>query len=356
MLRSYNFRLVWMLFLILGLWSVAAHAERYRYNSLNHLTADNLSFSPVDIDDKGRVYGTVRYSDSDYTDSKIGVYAHGKMKILEADYFGFANVANNRGTVGGGIYYERPLSFSTQAALFHGDQFELVPFKPGDFSSAVVALNDRGTAVVRSNTSEFPSVTFSLYYKGKSHLLDLEPGASVQFINNRGIIAGTTTAGFGRDNYSFRFDPVKNKLTLLNPILTDASTLVQGIDSGGDVLGYSYITDATERIGVWNRKGIFTPYFIEGTKRYPTLSNRLRFNDKHLIVISDIYSPDNEIGRSYLIPKPGVRWNLAHLVDGMPEGRQLSSILEINNQGDMIGLDYSNGEYFLLERIKNAHE
>jgi len=49
------------------------------------------------------------------------------------------------------------------------------------------------------------------------------------------------------------------------------------------------------------------------------------------------------------VPKPGVRLNLADLVGNLPSGQNLSYIFDINNHGDMLGLDDQGGS-FLLER------
>jgi hypothetical protein len=53
------------------------------------------------------------------------------------------------------------------------------------------------------------------------------------------------------------------------------------------------------------------------------------------------------------VPKPGVRLNLADLVENLPLGQNLSEILDINNHGDMIGWSvegFSIQDAFLLER------
>ena len=188
--------------------------------------------------------------------------------------------------------------------------------------------------------------TYSLYRRGQSLLLDLGPDFRPSFFNNQGIIAGTTR---GYKN-GFRFNPITGDNTLLNPVSPDPSVWVQGINNRGDVLGYSYVDSAIERIGVWDSKGIFKPYFVEGISLFPTISNRLLFNEKNLIVITYVSSPATEKWNSYVIPKPGVRLNLADLVEGKPEGIRKSLIFDINNQGNMIGLSFTNFETFLLER------
>jgi len=71
----------------------------------------------------------------------------------------------------------------------------------------------------------------------------------------------------------------------------------------------------------------------------------LVFNDHNLIVISDVRRPASEAGNCYLVPTPGVRLNVADLVENLPPGRKLYTIIDINNHGDLLGPD------FLLERI-----
>lgn len=112
------------------------------------------------------------------------------------------------------------------------------------------------------------------------------------------------------------------------------------INNRGDVLGYSFVLGDHETIGVWDRNGHFEPYYTETIS-----SNVLLFNDNNLIVISAIPANDT----SYIVPKPGVRLNLADLVENLPVGQNLRYILDINNHGDMIG--FGDQGDFLLERV-----
>jgi len=95
-----------------------------------------------------------------------------------------------------------------------------------------------------------------------------------------------------------------------------------------------------ERVGVWDRNGDFKTYFDETIS-----SDALLFNDNNLIVIT--LAPGNN---SYLVPKPGVRLNLADLVENLPAGQDLRFILDMNNHGNMIGSS-STGNNFLLELV-----
>ncbi len=256
-------------------------------------------------------------------------------------------MANNWGTVGGSFF--DPVTLQDRAALFHGNHMKLVPTQQGEISSYVIALNDWGTALVSFSNSE--STSYSLYSRGQLLPLYLEAQFTPEFINNQGIIAGTTSG----NHSGFRLNPFTGENTLLNPISPDPSAWVQGINNRGNVLGYSYVNSAIERIRVWDGNGVFKTYFVEGIPEYPTISNSLLFNEKNLIVITNVTRPSTEIGNSYLVPKPGVRLNLAHLVDGIPEGNQLDIISDINKQGSMIGLSFNTFDFFLLERIKSKH-
>src|SRR5207253_1196777 len=97
-------------------------------------------------------------------------------------------------------------------------------------------------------------------------------------------------------------------------------------------------------------------YFIEGIPEFPTISNRLVFNDNNQIVVTLVSSPASERGNSYLVPKPGVRLDLAALVENLPPGSaQLWLILGVNNHGDMIGYGLFGGT-FLLKREDSVAE
>jgi hypothetical protein len=314
----------------------------YRYVSLDSacpVSDPSLSFfDPIAIVNSGRMYGNL-YTCNDVTClTQVAFCAHGTLTALQP---GNARVANKEGTIGGSVLID-PDNFIEQAALFRGDRVELIPPQPGELTSFVTALNDSGMALVTSYDATSFQPTFLLYKNGQSTPLDfLSNFTQPEFlkINNQGIISGTDLA-IGR---GFRFDPHTGKTTQLNPLPTETYAWAMDINNRGDVLGYSfkYATTGTayiERIGVWNRKGEFTTYVVEGIN-----SSKLVFNENNLIVITDVRSPPADAGNSYLVPKPGVRLNLADLVENMPS-QELSYIIDINNHGDMIGFG------FLLER------
>jgi hypothetical protein len=117
-----------------------------------------------------------------------------------------------------------------------------------------------------------------------------------------------------------------------------------GINRLGEVLGYSFEFDGIERIGKWNRRNEFEVSFIEGTPRFPTISNSLLWNEQGLIVVSATTD-----GNTYLIPSPGVRLNLANLVKNGPAPPSLQA-LAVNQRGDIIAASLVDGSAFLFRR------
>jgi hypothetical protein len=171
-------------------------------------------------------------------------------------------------------------------------------------------------------------------------------------MNNQSDISGTTVDELNL-NKGFRFDQRTGKTQLLNPLSTEPNAWGLCINNQGNVLGYSFISGGLERIGFWDRFGKFLTYFVEGTPEFPTVSNRLVFNDKNQIVISRVSFPESDSNNvSYLVPKLGVRVNIADLVVNLPPERKISIVWDINNRGDMIATDIFFGS-FLLQRLKD---
>jgi hypothetical protein len=349
MSRSSTSRLGWILGAIL--WAAAAQAQefRYRYVSLDgiELPPGFLFFEPIAINNSGRIYGNAYGCSTVTCDSfllpHVAVYADGAVTILQP---GFVNTVNEGNTMAGSVLVD-PANFIEQAALFHGDQVELIPPQPGEFSSVVTALNDSGMALVTSYDAFFQP-TYVLYKNGQSMTLDFGPTVTNPFrlgINNQGIVSGTQGITICDDTTGFRFDTRTGETTLLDPVSTEPAAWGLDINNRGGVLGYSFACGGIERIGVWDRHGEFQTYFVEGIPEFPTISNELRFNDNNLIVITLVSSPASDRLKSYLVPKPGVRLDVTDLVRNLPLGLDLSFIRDINNHGDMIGFD------FLLKRI-----
>jgi hypothetical protein len=139
-------------------------------------------------------------------------------------------------------------------------------------------------------------------------------------------------------------EPAERRCSIL--LAGDPNAWALSINNRRNILGYSFVFGATERIGVWDQTGVFTPRFVEGTPQIPTVSNRLVFNDNNVIVISNISTGDPA---SYIVPRPGVRLDLADLVENLPAGQNLASTIGINNHGNMIG--YGQQGSFLLLRV-----
>jgi hypothetical protein len=350
----------WVLMLTMGLWAIAAQAQefRYRYVSFDQvkLPPGFTRFFPAAIHNSGRVYGTV--CDDLCSDPHIAFYQNGTVTARQS--VGFTSTVNARGTVGGSVLID-PTNFFQQAALFRGDQAELIAPQPGEITGFVIALNDRGTALVESDDTLFrPS--YLLYSRGQTTPLNFGPtvarpsfvNINRHIMNNQGIIAGTEGDRFNGAR-GFRFDPRTGETKLLNPLPTESIAWGISVNNRGDVLGYSFNalpidSGGIERIGVWDRNGKFKTYFVEGNPEFPTISNFLVFNDDNLIVITLTATRHSNSHTSYLVPKPGVRLNLADLVENLPEGQDLRFITDMNNHGSMIGSS-STGNDFLLERI-----
>jgi hypothetical protein len=351
MIRVHSSRFGWILALTFGLWAVLAQGEafRYRYVSFDQveLPSGFTVFFPAGLQDSGRVYGTA--CDDVCNDPHIAFYANGIVTVLQAS--GFASVVNAGGTVGGSVLVD-PQNFVAQAALFRGDEVELIPPQPGEVISEVIALNDSGTALVESDDAS--KQTYVLYKNGQTTVLDFGPtvtnphfrrcGPDGRFINNEGIIAGLAAGPDGNrfdGARGFRFNLGTGEAELLDPVSPDTLAWGMGINARGNVLGYSFVFGAPyhERIGVWDSNGDFKTYFVETIN-----TSALVFNDNNLIVIS--LAPDNT---SYLVPKPGVRLNLADLVENLPSGQTLSCMFRVNNHGDMLGSGAQGS--FLLQRL-----
>jgi len=317
---------------------------QYRYVSLNQfIPPEFIIFDPARIIDSKRVYGTA-YACDVFCIPSIATYHQGVVKILHQNALVYD--ANGNGIIGGSVVLDNA-NFIEQAALFDNGAVKLVPRVQGEVSSRVIRITDSGLALVQSlGTSD---VSYYMQKNGKSTKLNFGTNSIIFLdINNDGIIAGTMVVN--SDYRAFRFNPFTGKLTLLDPLATEPSSWGLKINNQNEVLGYSFIGGALERIGVW-KGDEFSTSFVEGTPQFPTVSNRLLWNNHGLIVIT--YASNDTT--SYLVPKPGIRLNLAELVDGLPTGIDLYFISDINERGDLIGFDL-NGGAFILERVTTYAE
>jgi hypothetical protein len=363
------FRFTGVLALVLNFWTVAGHADdghgrrfRYRYVDLDQIALPSgfTSFTPTAIRDNGWVYGTI--CDSTCSITQLAYVKDGRLTALGTIPPGsFTGPVNKDGTVGGAVAID-PANLIFRAALFRGSKVELVPPQPGELFAEVAALNDHDTAIVSSFDASFNGTSL-LYSKGQATPIDFGPNLSnpgpcftfsgiSKCINNREIIEGIEGPSLFNRARGFRFDPRDGKATILNPYPGDPTgTLAwgQAINDRGDVLGYSFtlgVTPYHERIGVWERNGVFDTYFVESDVN----SSKLLFNDDNLIVIT-LQSPGSSVPHnSYIVPRPGIRLNLADLVVNLPAGQELLLIVDLNNHGDMIGLTSARAN-FLLQRL-----
>jgi hypothetical protein len=325
----------------------AAHADplRYGYVALDQvpLPAPFTSFSPATIVN-GRVYGTV--FDDTFTIASTAVYSGGTITVGQP---GLATAANARGTIGG-------QDLSGQAALFENGATTSIPALPSQIFANVVSLGDNDLALVQSNRS-FIDYSFAYFRAGTETVIDfgLPDAASQAFMNNSGLIAvNKNQSPTDHFDHGYRYDPRTGVSTLLppSPDPTDVNVLVQGINAGGDVLGYSFTDFASpnyhERVGIWDKSGVFQPYFFETLN-----TSMLLFNDRDEIVIT--FSED---GNSYLVPTPGTRLDLASLTTNMPAGLQLFFVVGIDNAGNIAGFaadeTFSNFFPFLLVTLGNG--
>jgi hypothetical protein len=364
MVRRTGRRLAVVFALAVGLTAARGYAQefRYRYVSLDQLTLPSgyATFYPTAIQNGGRVYGTL--CDAACNATALAFFDGGPLTLLPPVPPGsFGGPVNARGTVGGSV--TDPATGVVHAALFEGGRVELVPPQPNEAFAFVLSLNDENAALVESDDAT-GLATFVLYYRGEANVLNFGPtvadplfikfNGAGHWINDEQIIAGTNATGLYSGARGFRFDPRTGTATLLDPFPGDPTETVawgQGINNRGDVLGYSFVatpgsTPYHERIGVWDRDGVFQTYFVETID-----SNQLLFNNNKQIVIT-LTSP---AGTSYLIPQPGVREDLATLVVNLPAGQDIRVVTDMDDQGDMIGVS-STANNFLLKRIDgNEH-
>ncbi len=323
----------------------ATRAFHYRMVALGgDLTGDSF-FDVAGVSADGRVFGTAASCDGVACHNRVAVIRNGRTTLLRD---GLAVTVNDLGLVGGGVFADPTAEAQgvTQAALFLRDRVRVVPRLPGEVSSLVVGVNNLGTALIGSRSET--DVAYYLYdARGRLTPLDLGPDQILNIsVNDASIVVGTVIPRGGPAR-AFRYNPATRALTKLDPVDGDPESWGMAINLRGDVLGYSFVSGGRERIGVW-RGQTFQPYFVEGTPEFPTISNRLLWNRRGLIVIT----ATND-GNSYLVPRPGVRLRLADLVNGpLP---RVTQIVGLNDRGDLVGFGGTQPGFvdsqFLLERV-----
>jgi hypothetical protein len=177
-------------------------------------------------------------------------------------------------------------------------------------------------------------------------------------MNDAGVVAVTKQESpSDHFTHGYRYEPRSGKTTLLPPFAgdpTDTMVLVQGINRRGEILGYSYTNDYGanyhERIGLWDRDGVFQPYY------YETINTSLALFNEHdqIVITNPLYMGPADFN-SYLVPAPGVRIDLASLVANMPDGLFLTNVVSIDDEGNMVGnatdADYANIYPFMLQKL-----
>lgn len=342
--------------------AVLGLAPQYRYIELDETVPSGFlfdSFSTIGITNNNRVYSSVfnELEESPY----VAVFEHDSMIILEKSKGIYSTAISGSGKIGGAVITDIE-NFIVQPALFDGNEIQIIPQIPGSIYGFVSTINDLEQAVIASIILVGEDAFWALHFydKGEVTHLDFGPNIPPAFpsgMNNQGIISGTTFID-GLGYRGFRINPRTNETMLLEPLPTEPHAWALDINNRGNILGYSFEFGATERIGVWDEQGKFHTYFVEGIPEFPTISNDLVFNDNNQIVITQVSSPLNEQGNSYLVPKPGTRLNLDDLVMETPSPLINDSnfwrILGISNHGNMFGRNFYGGNpavAFLLERI-----
>ncbi len=335
-----------------------ADNPRYLYVTLEATPpSPYTAFYPGGIRNDGRVYGTL--CDAACTATALAFFENGHFTALATAPSGaFYGPVNNRGTVG--VSFFDPVTGNVRAALFQRGQIENIPPQPNEAFAFVLSVNDQDAALIESDDAA-GNRTYVLYSNRLATVLNFGPSvvypAFLRFngvgrwLNNSGAIAGSEGTNFYVDERGFRYSPRLGLAQVLNPFPGDSTETVawgQGINNRGDVLGYSFTSSSPyhERIGVWDHNGDFQTYFVETIS-----SSQLLFNNANQIVITLVQGSLT----SYLVPNPGTRLDLASLAVNLPAGEDLKVIMDMNDQGDLIG-ESSSGHYFLLQRLSdNRH-
>lgn len=303
--------------------------------------ADLDGWSPFGLSDRSDVYGQgFRCDAQGCALPLLKRKTDGSFQTLASNFLG--NDVNKSGDVGGCVVND-PVTLAGQAAIARSDgRIDLIPPLPGETSSCVNKLSDNRIAVV---TSLDASSNVTVYVLERSRITPFTvSGASIEDVNDRGQIAGVISSDPDA-NRAYRFDAHTGATTILDPVPPDPHSWGLGINGRGEVLGYSFAFDAIERIGKWRCDGTFETSFIEGTPEFPTVSNRLVWNEAGLIIVSYSFNDPN----TYLIPKPGVRLALADLVVNGPAATSLY-VFQENSGGSFVAFSLADGRSLLYRR------
>jgi len=317
---------------------------RYNYISLDSAKPPDALFADYfKVTDQRRVYGNAYTCGDVFCTSSIIVYERGTTTVLHENANGYT--ANEAGLIGGSILTD-PENGTEQAALFHETKVQIISRLPNELRSRVVKVTDSRIALVESVNATTFATSYYLFKQGVVTPLDFGSHQVRNItVNDAGVLAGTVYDGpVAR---AFRYRPPYDSLELLDPVQTEPDSWGLGLNKRGDVLGYSFVGGGLERVGYW-RNDKFRTSFVEGTPEFPTVSNRLLWNEAGLIVITD----DRREGKSYLLPKPGVRLDLADITTGALPA--YTFIVDVNERGDLLGSGgpqpFSQDTNFLLRR------
>jgi hypothetical protein len=308
----------------------------YRFVSLGNVEGDGYFFDFAALDNDRKVYGNaIACDDQTFVCQSFATVRDRRGHLsIQTDRQRNITAANENGVRAGSV--PSPDGATAQAALFGRSRVELIPLEPGQVGSFVEGLSDSGIAIVSGYDETFTVTSHALYQRGRLTPLDV-PDYRHIFVNDRGTVAGTAINDNPDDpdsvNTAFRLRSRTPVLETLSPVVPDPNSWAQGIDARGNVLGYSFVFDGLERIGVWKRDGSFETYLEQGTPELPTISNRLLWSESGLIVIT-------QSDADYLVPERGVRLKVDDLVDEDSPYRTFGAtfIVDVNERGDLLGL------------------
>jgi hypothetical protein len=297
-------------------------------------------WAPTGLSDAGDVFGAGFDCTDDFSFCSFDL-----LKLDEDGVFSLVlqdfspSEVNGPGDVGGCVLDDE--AGTAQAAVFRSNgALELLPRPEGELSSCIVQLSDAEVAVV-SSVDE--NLVFSQYVARNHQTYALPGDIQVTDVNDHGVVAGILVTDAGER--AVRFDSRRQASTLLEPVAPDPHSWGLGINRAGEVLGYSFEFGATERIGKWTTTNQFKVSFVEGTPEFPTVSNVLIWNEDGFIVVSN--APTDE--KTYVIPKPGVRLDLAGLVgDAVVPSTLLA--FDVNAHADFIATSLVDGTSQLYRR------
>lgn len=294
------------------------------------------------LSDDGDVFGTGFDCTEDFSFCSfdlLKVDENGTFNVVLQDFA--VNEVNGPGDSGGCVIDDE-LQTSQAAVVYSNGTLELLPKLPGEISSCIVQLSDGGAALVFSQDETFV-LTQYVARGNQTFAVPLEIG-QIWDLNDQGVVAGTVSTDAG--DRAFRFDSRTQTNTILEPIAPDPHSWGLGINRHGEVLGYSFEFGATERIGKWNAENRFLVKFVEGTPEVPTISNHLVWNEAGFIVVS--YTADE---KTYVIPKTGVRLDLADLVGDAIVPSTLIA-LDVNERAEFVATSLFDGTTQLYRRTQ----